>query len=84
MSLVIDVSDALRAAGLTFRRFRGSADYPTMVAIMNACNEVDRLDYNESVEDVVRVFKHLTNCDPSQHMLFAEMGGEPVAYSRVF
>ena len=69
---------------LVFRRFRGEEDFPVMVGIMNACNDIDRLEYNESVEDVAHVFDHLTNCDPYRDMLFAEIGGEPIAYSRVF
>ena len=30
------------------------------------------------------MFDHLTNCDPYRDMLFAEINGEPAAYSRVF
>lgn len=70
--------------GLAFRRFRGEADFPVMVGIMDACNEIDRLEYNESVEDVAHTFNHLTNCNPHRDMVFAETDGEPVAYSRVF
>jgi GNAT superfamily N-acetyltransferase len=70
--------------GLTFRRFQGEADYPAMVAILDACNIADRLDYVNSVEEVAWVFAHLTNCDPEQDMLFAELGGQTVAFSRVW
>ena len=55
-----------------------------MVEIMNACNRVDRAEYNESLEDVARVFAHLTNCDPFQDMVFAEVDGRPGGYARVF
>ena len=78
------IEDDLAIPGLAFRRFRGEDDFPAMVRIMTACNEIDRLEYNESVEDVAHVFEHLMNCDPSRDMLFAEIDGEPVAYSRVF
>ena len=74
----------MRIPGLRLRPFRGPADYPVMVEIMNACNRVDQAEYNESVEDVAHVFSHLTNCDPSQDMFVAEVAGQPVAYSRVF
>ena len=67
-----------------YRAFRGEADYPLMVEIMNDCNRVDRLEYNESVQDVARVFSHLTHCNPYTDMRFAEIDGEAVGYSRVY
>jgi len=70
--------------GLTFRAFRGEIDFPVMVNIMNACNRADQAEYNESVEDVAHVFSRLTNCDPASYMLFADVEGQPVGYSRVF
>jgi mycothiol synthase len=84
MTAEIPMNHSLSIPDLAFRRFRGEEDFPAMIRIMNACNEIDRLEYNESVEDVAHVFAHLTNCDPLRDMLFAEIGGEAVAYSRVF
>jgi len=66
------------------RRFRGEVDYPVMFDIMQACNEVAGLEYNESVEDVARVFSHLTHCNPFTDMRFVEVDGEAAGYSRVF
>ncbi|MCI0475658.1 MAG: hypothetical protein L0Y55_05380, partial [Anaerolineales bacterium] len=83
MSALIPVRDAPAILGLTFRRFRGPADYPAMVAILNACNVADHLDYINTVEEIAFVFAHLTNCDPARDMLFAEMNGETIAFSRV-
>jgi len=74
----------VRIEGVRFRRFRGTDDFSAMVSIMNACNRVDRAEYNESVEDVARVFAHLRNCDPSRDMLFAEIRDEPIAWTRIF
>ncbi len=84
MPAPLSPSDDLRIPGLTFRRFRGETDYPAMVEIMNACNRADQAEYNESVEDISRIFSHLTNCDPYTDMLFAEVEGEPAGYARVF
>jgi GNAT superfamily N-acetyltransferase len=81
---IIVVAGAPAIPGLTFRRFRGEADYPIMVAILDACNAADRLDYINSVEEVASVFAHLTNCDPERDMLFAQVDGETVAFSRVW
>jgi hypothetical protein len=69
---------------MTFRRFRGEADYAPMVEILDACNEADHLDYVNSVEEVASVFAHLTNCDPYHDTLFAEVNRETVAFSRVW
>jgi len=84
VTIEIRVPDAPTIEGLTFRRFRGAEDHAVMVEIMAASNEADRLNYNESVEDVAHVFAHLTHCDPYRDVLFAEVRREPVAYSRVF
>jgi mycothiol synthase len=80
----LDVPGAPAIPGLTFRRFRGEADYPVMVSMLDACNEVDRLEYINTVEEIAHVFSHLTNCDPYRDMLFAEVNGEAVAFSRVW
>jgi mycothiol synthase len=80
----ISVPGAPAIPGLVFRRFRGEADYPLMVAILDACNAADRLEYINTVEEVSWVFAHLKNCDPEQDMLFAEVDGQTVAFSRVW
>jgi len=80
----ITVPGAPAIAGLTFRRFRGEAEYPPMVAILDACNAADRLEYVNNMEEVAWVFAHLTNCDPERDMLLAEMQGETIAFSRVW
>jgi GNAT superfamily N-acetyltransferase len=80
----VHVINDLDFPGLSFRRFRGESDYPVMVDIMGACNRVDGLEYNQSVEDVARIFSHLTNCDPHEDMLFAEVEGRPAGWVRVF
>jgi mycothiol synthase len=80
----IRVPGAPAIAGLVWRRFRGEADYPVMVAILDACNVADRLDYINTVEEIAWVFAHLVNCDPERDMLFAEVDGETVAFSRVW
>lgn len=74
----------VRIPDLGFRAFRGEADYPAMVEIMNATARADKLDYNETIDDVARLFAHLANCNPHQDMIFAEAAGRPIAYGRVF
>ncbi len=79
----VRVPGAPPLAGLTFRRFRGELDYPAMVAIIEGSKEVDGLERTDTVEDVARFYDNLVNCDPTQDMLFAEVDGEVVGYSRV-
>jgi len=78
------VHHGVRIAGVRFRPFRGVGGFPPIVAIMDACNRVDRAEYNESVEDVAHVFAHLTNSEPSTDMLFAQVGDRTIAWARVF
>jgi len=83
-SYVIDVPGAPPIPGLTFRRFRGEVDYPVIVSILDACNVADAYVYINTVEDLASTFAHLRNCDPYRDMLFAEVAGETVAFSRVW
>ncbi|HSJ58417.1 MAG TPA: GNAT family N-acetyltransferase [Anaerolineae bacterium] len=80
----ISVPGAPAIPGLAFRRFRGEVDYPGMVRILDDCNDADRLDYVNTVEEIAWVFAHLKNCDPERDMLFAEIDGEAIAFSRVW
>jgi mycothiol synthase len=81
---LINVPDAPPIPGLIFRRFRGETDYPVMVSILDACNVADDYEYINTVEDVASVFAHLKNCDLYRDMLFAEVDGETIAFSRVW
>lgn len=78
------VYDAPAMDGLVFRGFRGPEDYPAMVAVIEGSKEVDQLEHATTVEDIARDYEHLINSDPYRDMLFVEMHGEVVGYSRVF
>jgi GNAT superfamily N-acetyltransferase len=82
--LPIAVPGAPAVPGLIFRRFRGESDYPSMVTILDACNAADGLEYINTVDEIAWVFAHLKNCDPVRDMLFAEVDGEAIAFSRVW
>ncbi|MEW5827106.1 MAG: GNAT family N-acetyltransferase [Candidatus Bipolaricaulota bacterium] len=83
---MIPLSDPslVRIPDLAFRSFRGADDFPVKVEIMNATARADRLEYNETVDDLALLFAHLANCDPQSDMVFAEASGRPIAYGRVF
>ncbi len=69
--------------GLTFRRFRGHADFAPMVAIITASVAADQIERVQTPEEMERNYGHLTNCDLAQDMVIAEINGELVAYGRV-
>jgi len=69
--------------GLEFRGFQGESDYPKMLGLINASKVVDQIDRSDTLEDIVRNYEHLNNCDPYRDMIFAEVNGEVIAYGRI-
>jgi len=78
------VAGALDVPGLSFRGFRGETDYPAMLAVIEASKQADSIERTNSLEDIARDYQHLHNCDPYRDMLFAEVDGNVVGYSRVW
>jgi ribosomal protein S18 acetylase RimI-like enzyme len=69
--------------GLRFRKFVGESDFPSMVKIIDAASKVDHEETAVTLETIKHDYQHLTDSDPYKDMIFAEIHGEPVAYSRV-
>jgi mycothiol synthase len=69
--------------GLSFRRFRGEIDFPLMLAVITESKDEDGIERVDNLEDIKRTYAHLTNCDPYQDMVFAEVNNEVVGYARV-
>lgn len=80
--LVVDGAPAI--PGLAFRRFRGPGDYPEMAAAIQASADADKIERADTAEDIARAYAHLSNCDPYQDMIFAEVDAEVIGYSRCF
>jgi ribosomal protein S18 acetylase RimI-like enzyme len=80
---LIEVPGAPPVGGLFFRSFVGDSDYHSMADIINACNDVDKLDRYATRQDIASSYKHLINCNPLEDMLFAQINHIPCAYSRV-
>ena len=55
-----------------------------MLEIIQSCTRVDDIKYSTSLEQITNNYEHLTNCDPYQDTLFAEVNGLTIGYSRVF
>ncbi len=79
----IAIAGAPEIPGLTFRHFRGESDFPKMVAVIDASSKADTIERVASVEEVTATYAHLTNCDPATDMIFAEIDGEVIGYTRV-
>jgi mycothiol synthase len=67
--------------GLIFRRFRGEADFPGMVAANLASAETDGIETSLTVEWMGWAYQHLKNCDPFRDILIAEFRGEIIGYT---
>jgi ribosomal protein S18 acetylase RimI-like enzyme len=80
----IVLPDAPSISGLTFRKFRGEVDYPSMLAVIEGSKDTDGIERTDSLDDVKRAYEYLHNCDPYQDILIAEVEGELIGYNRVF
>ena len=80
---MIAVPEVPEVPGLRFRHFLGEADYPRIVEIFNACKGIDGIEVTLKEEDIVHNYEHLKNSDPFKDMIFAEINGKTIAYSRV-
>ncbi len=76
--------DAPIIPGLNFRRFRGEADYPGMVAVLDGSKAVDHLEHVNTVEDLRNTYTHLFHCNPYEDMIMVEMHDQLIGYNRVF
>jgi len=81
---LVCLPDAPATPGLTFRPFRGESDYPAMIAVLKGSKVADQIWEGEIVADIANQYAHLTNCDPFQDVLCAEVDGEMIGYNRVF
>jgi len=81
-------SDPIQAAvvpeipGLRFRLFQGEPDYPGMLAVLLSSAAADKIERADTLEDITRNYSRLSNCDPYQDMIMAEMAGELIGYGR--
>jgi mycothiol synthase len=80
----ISQTDTAMIPKVTYRGFRGETDYPGMLAVLHGCADTDGLERAEQMEDVKNNYAHLHNCDPYTDMLFAEIDGRVIGYSRVW
>lgn len=73
---------SVKTETILYRGFRGEADFPCIVDIINGSKEADENERATSVESVANDYKHLHNCDPFTDMVFVEVDGQTVGYGR--
>jgi mycothiol synthase len=71
-----------KIAGLCFRHFRGTEDFPKMLAVFIASIEADEIEIAKTLADLIQDYAHLENCVPEQDMIFAEIDGRVIGYLR--
>jgi mycothiol synthase len=80
----IKVFNAPAIDGLGFRRFRGAEDFPKILSVFTTSVDADKIDTATNLENIAGEYAHLMNCDPYQDMIFVEIHGQSVGYSRGF
>jgi mycothiol synthase len=77
--------DAPAIPGLTFRHFRGEADYPAMLEVNNGSKIADGMENDlHTLETLRGLYNNSSNHDLYQDQLLAEVDGQLVAYNRIF
>lgn len=76
----VRIRDAPKIPGLSFRRFRGEADFKILAEVIQKSRDADLYEWVETPEDIADNFHHLQNCDPHDDMLFVEIDGTTVGY----
>jgi mycothiol synthase len=79
----VQVPDRPDVPGLIFRRFRGAADYPGMVAANQATRDEAGIEEVVTVEGIANQYDHLVNCDHDLDILIVERHGTIIGYARV-
>jgi mycothiol synthase len=80
----IELPDAPAIAGLSFRACRGEVDYAHVADVMNACREADGIETVATRDEIASRFTHLANFVPARDLIFAEMDGQPIGYTRLW
>ncbi len=84
MGEMIEVPGTQSIKGLVFRRFAGESDFSVMTQVGQKSYAADGIDYIETADDLRNEYSVSPNRDALSELLFAEMGGKPVAYARIW
>jgi GNAT superfamily N-acetyltransferase len=78
----VQVPDRPDVPGLRFRRFRGAADHPGMVAANQAGRDAAGSEEVLTVEGMANDYATLTNCDLDRDVVIVERDGAIIGYAR--
>jgi mycothiol synthase len=82
--MIYDTGTVAAAAELTFRQFRGEADYPQMATLVNAMDHADGKEEVVTVDEIANEYEHLDpGIDLSRDMVMVEADGALVGYGGV-
>jgi mycothiol synthase len=70
--------------GLRFRPYRGLEDIPAMAPVLNDAVRATGSSETHSVDEMAAFYQNLTNCDPGQDIVIAELGESIVGYARTW
>ncbi|NTV37391.1 MAG: GNAT family N-acetyltransferase, partial [Anaerolineaceae bacterium] len=79
---MIEIKNAPPIPGLHFRHYRGENDHFHIASVLSASESADQMERKVTADDIANAYQHLSNCDPYQDMIIAEVSGEMVGYAR--
>jgi mycothiol synthase len=78
------LENAPEIEGLIFRHFEGKPDYPKMLVIYTHLHSVGQFSGETTLESLRAEFSNLSNCDPHDDLIFAEINEQTVAFCQFF
>jgi GNAT superfamily N-acetyltransferase len=79
---MIKVKNAPVISGLNFRHFQGETDYSQIATVLMASEAADQAMREVTADFIATAYQHLSNCDPYRDIIFVEVAGEMIGYSR--
>ncbi len=80
----IAASEVPALPGLRFRPYRGLEDIPAMAPVLNDAVRATGSTETHSVDEMAAFYQNLTNCDPEQDIVIAELDEAIVGYARTW
>jgi mycothiol synthase len=84
MATPTKIQEILAWPGLRFRQFAGPANYPKMLAVLNASKAADANEDADTLSGLTERYAQLSNCDAAADVVMVESNGQLVGYGRTF
>ncbi len=69
--------------GLYLRYYQDESDHQHLIDVFNDCKEMDGADYTMTLEEISNHYRNIERCNLNTDMVFVEVNGNVIAYSRV-